>query len=139
REARGAVKDQQRQVLVLPVVAVVARQRLPAVGRVVGGVHVEGDLGRRRDASAQEQVEQEVIEPLDPLQLRGAANQQDVRFALLLAATRVGVWEARQGAPTGQRLFAVGGDLGQDLEQGVLAQGIGVVAVGVAGQNLVDL
>ena len=46
REATAAVVDEQREVLVLPVVAVVARQRLLAVDRVVAGIDVEDDLGR---------------------------------------------------------------------------------------------
>ena len=45
REAAVALVDEQRQVLVLAVVAVVAAERLLAVHRVVGGIDVEDDLG----------------------------------------------------------------------------------------------
>ena len=49
-EAADAVQHEQREVLVLLEVAVVARQRLSAVRRVVAGVDVQDDLGRRRAA-----------------------------------------------------------------------------------------
>jgi hypothetical protein len=39
----------------------------------------------------------------------------------------------------GQAAFLVGGDADQGLEQGIVAEGLGVVAVGLAGENLVDL
>ena len=56
-----------------------------------------------------------------------------------MAPPGVGVLEARQRRAAGQRLLAVGGDVGQDLEQGIAAEFVGVVTVGVAGQQLVDL
>ena len=39
----------------------------------------------------------------------------------------------------GQGLLGVGADVGEDLEEGVVAQVVGVVVVGVAGQDRVDL
>src|SRR5262249_28610046 len=45
---------------------------------------------------------------------------------------------AGQSRAAGQGPVGVGGDVGQHLEEGVTAQGGGVVAVGVAGQQLVD-
>jgi hypothetical protein len=56
-----------------------------------------------------------------------------------LLAAGVSVLEAGQGRAGGQGLLGVGADVGQDLEQGIVAQGLGVVAVGLTGQELVDL
>ena len=53
-------------------------------------------------------------------------------------AARVGILEAGQRRATGQRVVRVGRDVGQDLEQRVVAQCLGIVVVGVAGQDLVD-
>ena len=50
----------------------------------------------------------------------------------------VAVEEAVEGGGGGQRLFGVGGVTEQQLEQGVFAGVLRVVAVGVAGQKLVD-
>ena len=68
---------------------------------IVRGVGVQDDLGRWRDTGTDKQVQQEVVDYLDPLQLGGAANQQDLRLALALAPARVGVLEARHGRATG--------------------------------------
>jgi hypothetical protein len=54
-------------------------------------------------------------------------------------AARVGVGEARQGTARGQGLGGVRADVGEDLEEGVGAQLVGVVVVGVAGEQGVDL
>src|SRR5262249_12154475 len=139
REAAGPVEDQQRQVLVLPVVAVVARQRLLAMHGVVGGVGVQDDLRGGPGAAADEQLDQKGVDHLEALDLGGAADQQHLPLALTLAAAGVGIGKTRQRGGRGQRLVGGGGLLGQDLEQGVLAQRVGVVAIGVAGQDLVDL
>ena len=48
REAAVALVDVQREVLVLPEIAVVAAEGLVAVGRVIGGINVEDDFSRRR-------------------------------------------------------------------------------------------
>ena len=54
-------------------------------------------------------------------------------------AAGVGVLEAGQGRGAGQRLLGIRGDIGQDLEQGVLTEVVRVVEVRVARQNLVNL
>jgi hypothetical protein len=139
-EAGGAVADQQRQVLVLLVVAVIAAQGLAPVRGVVGGVQVQDDLGRRRGPGANEQVHQIVVEDLEPLRLGGAALQQDFGLAGFDGLSAgVGVREACQGRAAGQRRFAVGRQVGQDLKEGVVAQVLGVVAIRVAGEDLIDL
>ena len=122
-------------------VAVVARQRLPAVDRIVAGVDVEHDFGGRRAPRTDKQIAQVVVEDLDPPGLGGTLFQKDgafVRRQLRLAAG-VGVLETRQRGRAGQGPLGVRRDVGQDLEQRVVAQGLGVVAVGIAGQELIDL
>ena len=70
RKAGGAVVDEQRQVLVLPVIAVVAAQSLLPMHGIVAGIGVENDLRGRRAARADKQLHQVIIEDLDPLALR---------------------------------------------------------------------
>ena len=44
--------DMEGEILVLPVVTVIAGQGLSAVNRIVGSIDVEDEFGRRRDARA---------------------------------------------------------------------------------------
>jgi len=111
-----------------------------AVDRIVTGIRVQGDFGRRRAPRADEQLDQVVVEDEEALVAGGLDFQQDRpvlgrEFGLTAG---VGVLEASQGRRAGQRLLGVGGDVGQDLEQGVLAEVLGVIKIRVAGQDLVD-
>ena len=127
---------------VLAVVAVVARQRLPTVDRIVGGIDVEDECRGRRRAGADKQIDQVVVdEPSAAGFGRALDSEQDGRSSRgqLRLAAGVGVLEACQGRAGGQGPLGVGGDVGQDLEEGVVAQVVGVVGVGVAGEELVDL
>src|SRR5439155_590282 len=81
--------------------AVLARQGLVALRRVVGGVHVQEALGRRRDPGAAKQIQQEVMDYADTLPWGGTADQQDLRLPRAWAPPRVGVWEARQRRASG--------------------------------------
>ena len=47
--------------------------------------------------------------------------------------------EAVEGGRGGQGTLVVGGAAGEDADEGVVAGAVGVVAVGVAGEELVDL
>jgi len=70
--------DVQGEVLVLAEVAVVARQRLAAVRRVVGGIDIQDHLDRRLRAGTDEEIDEVVVDDLQPLALGGADFQQDV-------------------------------------------------------------
>ena len=86
-------------------------------------------------------LDQVVVEDADATRLGGPLFQQGGAFLerqLGLAAGE-GVLEARQGGGAGQGLLGVRGHVGQDLKERIVAEGLGVVAVGVAGQDLVDL
>jgi hypothetical protein len=108
--------------------------------RVVTGIDVEDDLRWCGAARADEQLGQVVVEELDAAGLGGADFQQHRTFlpGQFGLAAGVGVLEAGQGGRAGQGVVGVGGDVGQDLEERVVAQVLGVVAVGVTGQDLVD-
>ncbi len=54
-------------------------------------------------------------------------------------ATRVSVVEAIEGGTAGQGLVVVGRDADQSLEQRIVTQRLGVVAIGIASEDLVDV
>jgi hypothetical protein len=139
-EAGVALEGQQRQVLVLAVIAVVGRQRLPAVRGVVGGVDVEDELSGWRGAGADEQINEEVVASAQALDLGAALLQKrGALFARQLRVfARVGVEETVERRGGGQRPVGVGHQPQQDLEESVGAGVLGVVAVGVSGQELID-
>ncbi len=112
----GAGAD-QRQVLVLVVVAVPEGQLLLAVGRVIDGVEVERQVARRRIEGGDELVEEDVAQPLEGRDGDG----------VLEAGQR---WLARQ-------LRVVRGAVGEELEDGVGAEGIVIVLVFVAREDAV--
>jgi hypothetical protein len=94
-----------------------------------------GAVGRVR-----RNIEQVVIEDVQTLDLGVPHLQQDVAFLerYLGIASGVGVGKACQGGPGGQRLLGIGADVGEDLEQGIGAEVIGVVMVGIAGEQGID-
>jgi hypothetical protein len=66
--------------------------------------------------------------------------QQDVAFLQrqLGVASGVGVGKACQRGPGSERLVGVGTDVGENLKEGIDAQVIGVVMVGIAGEQGID-
>ena len=108
------------QVAVLVVVAVKERELLLAVRLVVGGVQVQDDPRRRRGAvPGHEQLEKDVGQPVQ------------------LAATEA-ILPARQRGLRAQIGVALRQASGDHFEDRVGAQPVGVVAVFVAGGDLVD-
>jgi hypothetical protein len=107
---------------------------------VVAGIQVEDDLSRCRPTGTDEEIDQVLVEDLDAADLGGADFQQDgtLRAGQLGLAAGVGVLEARQGRAAGQGVRQVRSDVAEDLEQRVGAELLGIVAVRVAGQALVD-
>ena len=93
---------------------------------------------RRR---ADKQIDQKIVEDFDPPRLGRPLFEEGGAFLgrPFSLPTRIGVLETRQGGGAGQRLLGVRGHVGQDLKEGIVAQGLGVVAVGVTGQELIDL
>jgi len=111
------------------------------VGRVVGGIDVEDKLRRCLPTGADEEVHQVAVEDLQALGLGGPHFEQHGAFfgGEFGVAAREGVGEARQGTARGEGLGGIRTDVGEDLEEGVDAQLVGVVVVGVAGEQGVDL
>ncbi|HKI31791.1 MAG TPA: hypothetical protein VKA46_07975 [Gemmataceae bacterium] len=109
--------DDQGQVLVLVVVAVPEGQLLLAVGRVIDGVQVERQMARWGVKGGDELVEEHVPQPLEGLD-----------------GDRI--LEAGQRRLTGQ-VIVLGGAVGDELEDGVGAEGIVVVLVLVPGEDAV--
>ena len=91
---------------------------LHPVGRVVHGVEIEGQLAGRRLEGGDELVEEDVAQPLE-------GSDGD------------GVLEAGQGRLAGQ-VVILGGAVGEELEDGVGAEGVVVVLILVTGQDAVD-
>src|SRR5262249_17982266 len=100
------------------VVAVPEGQLLVAVGRGIDGIQVRGRARRRGVEGGDELVEEDGPQALEGLDVDG-------------------VLEARQGGLAGQ-VVAVGGAVGEQLEDGVGAQGVVVVLVFVVGEDAVD-
>ena len=108
----------KRQILVLLVEAVEQGQLLRPVGRVVHGVEVEGQRQGRLRERGDELVDEHVAQ---------AEQGGDVDLVL----------EAGQGRLTGQ-VGVVGRAVGDELEDGIGAQGVVVVLVFVAGEDAED-
>ena len=109
--------------------------------RIVGGIDVQDDFGGRHATRTDEEPEQVTIEQLDAFALGMADFEPDGAFferEFRLAAGE-GILKACQTRAAGERPLGVGGDIREDLEEGIGAHGIGIVAVGVAGLKLVDL
>jgi hypothetical protein len=110
--------DNERQILVLLVVAVEEDQLLTAVRGVIHGIEVEEQVARRRGERGEELVDQGVAQ---------AFQRGDVD----------GVLKARQGGLAGQ--VGVGGQAaGNEFEDGFGAQGVVVVLIFVAGEDAVE-
>jgi hypothetical protein len=118
---RLAIEDQQRMVHVLPKVAVVGAPVLLAMGRIVGAIEVEHDPPRDSRPLALVQVD------------RSQRLGQPVAVP-----GRQRVLEAREGWLAGQVGVALGQPPAHQLQQRIVAQGVGVVLVFIAGGDLVD-
>ena len=140
REARIAIVDEQGQVLMLAVVAVIAAECLMAMHRIIAGIDIQDDLLGPPATRADKQVDQVVVEDLDAAGLGGTDLPQDRTFwqGQFGLSSGVGVLEACQGRAAGQGVVGIGADVGEDLEEGVVAELLGVIAVGVAGEDLID-
>jgi hypothetical protein len=90
-----------------------------AVGGVIHGVQVEGQMARRCVEGGNELVEEHVTQPLQGLD-------------------RDGILEAGQGRLAGQ-VIVFGRAVGHELEDRIGAEGVVVVLVLVAGQDAVDV
>jgi hypothetical protein len=131
----------QRQVLVLLEIAVVTTEGLMAVDGVVGGIDVEDDLGGSRRARTDKEINEVVIEDLQALELCLTNLQQDgaIQEWHVGLPAGVGVEEACQGASGSQGSVGVGALVGEDLEERVVSEVVGIVVVGVSGEQGVDL
>ena len=105
-------------------VTVKGREDLLTVGRIVAGVEINDDFGRRCGAGADEPIDQEVVEDLDASGLGGALfEQRGAVFGFQLGiAAGVSVLVTVQGGATGERSVVVGRDVGDGLEQGIVAE-----------------
>lgn len=118
--ARVGLEHQQGQVTMVAVMVVVEGQRLLAVGGVVGMVHVQRDAARG------------VFIPGDELLDQGAGQAVDV-------AAPQRAFQAGVGGAAGQRRVGIQRRPSRrQFEQRVMAQGVGIVAVFVAGGHLKD-
>lgn len=77
-EQEFAAEDVERQVAVVAVETVEEAALLLAVHRIIGGVEVEDDLGRRRRVAVQEVLDQQA---LDAVALQTAATRTRARMA----------------------------------------------------------
>src|SRR5262249_54856440 len=132
------VEREVSKTLVLSVIDMEAAEDLVSVRGVIPTIQIEDDVGRRTPARAEKQVHQVVVAELQALRQRlvdlcrdGACFEGQVGLA-----TREGLLEARQGGATGQRLRVVGGQVGEDLEEGIRAELLGIVTVFVASEDL---
>ncbi len=126
----------QREVAVAVVIAVEETPLLPAVQRVVGRVHIQDDLLRRRGVAVQEQLHQQRVEPL--------RVGHDALVAVLRGLLGGAQLEPVEGARAGQRMAPVvvaevlipqrqpEQALGQQALQGMLAAA-GVAVIDEAG------
>ena len=89
----------QREVAVAVVIAVEETPLLPAVQRVVGRVHIQDDLLRRRGVAVQEQLHQQRVEPL--------RVGHDALVAVLRGLLGGAQLEPVEGARAGQRMAPV--------------------------------
>ena len=119
----GRLADDQGVVLILPVVTMKERQLLVSVGGIVGGVEVEGEGGGKLTAVM-------LLEPLD------AGGDVEVD-ELLEDRGRGQVLEAAERGLAGQGVI-FGQTVGEELEDRIVAEGVVIVAVFVAGQDAED-
>ncbi len=121
QQASGvALEDQHGVIHVLAVSAVEEAELLLAVGGIVGGIEIEQDLAALADLVAAEADE--------------LLAQQVVRAHQIAGGRRVlPAAERGLGAERVAQFL-----IGDDLQQGIVAQTIGVVGVFVSGDDLID-
>jgi len=114
---------------------------LVTVNRIVAGIGIDNDLRRRAAAGTDKQLYQVIVEQADATGLGGAHFQQRRAFLprQLGVAAGIGVLEAGQRRTAGQGVVRLRRHVRQDLEQRIHPQPLGVVAVRIAGEDLVDL
>ena len=141
RKSGRPVKDEQREILVLIEVAVKETQDLLAMRRIIGRIQIEDDMRRRRPPRAQEQLRQIVVEDAQPLAEGSVDLPQHRPFCQrqLGLPPRIGMVKAIQGRAARQGPVVVRRHADQSLEQGIVAQHLGVVAIGIAGEDLIDI
>jgi hypothetical protein len=121
QQASGvALEDQHRMIHVLAVSAVEEAELLLAVGRIVGGIEIEQDLAPLADLLAAEADE---LLPQGIVQAHQIVGRRRVLPAAEsgLGSERVSQWL-----------------IGDDLQEGIVAQPVGVVGVFVSGDDLVE-
>ena len=116
-----AIEDQQRMVHVLPIVGMVGRPFLRAIGRIVRPIPVQHDALGHPVALSFTEIE---LHQCDRQAITGAAVH--------------GIVEAREGGLTGPGRPRMRQAATDELEQRVMAQGVGVVLIFVATRNLED-
>jgi hypothetical protein len=137
-----AAEDVQGQVAELLVVAVEETALLVAVQRVIGGIQVEDDLGRRGGVRLQEQIYEQALDSL------GAGD--DLVVAAVGGGLGWGQLQADVGALAGQGFPLVpgaqavqAGGIGladEGRQQGIETQGVVIIEVFVAqGESVVPL
>ena len=100
------------------VVAVPEGQLLVTVGGVNDGVQVDGQMMRRLVEGGDELVNEDITDILEGL-------------------NGDGILEARQGGLAGQ-VIVVGGTIGEEFEDGVMAESVMVILVLVVGEDAVN-
>ena len=115
-----ALEDQHGMIHVLAVGPVEEAELLLAVGGIVGGVEIEQDLATLADLLPAE-ADELLAEPVVP------AHQIASRGSVLPTA------EGGLGAERDTEFL-----IGDDLQQGIVAQTIGVIGVFISGDDLID-
>ena len=115
------IEDQQGVVHVLPIEGMIGGPFLGTIGRVIGAIEVQENPLRHAVTLAFTQIE------LDEGDGQAVAG-----------ATRHGIVEAGEGGLAGEGGAALGQAATDELEQGVMAQGIGVVLILIATGDLED-
>jgi len=117
---REPLEQEQRQVAVAAVVVVVEGKLLLAVGAILGVIHVQQDHRRRFGITGDEGVD------------------EGLRQAVDVPACQA-VLQPRKGRPGGERVVRIQRrTLGRQLEDRIMPQVVGVIAVGVAAGGLKD-
>src|SRR5256885_1250395 len=115
-----AFEDQHGMIHVLAVGSVEEAELLLAVGRIVGGIEIEQDLAALQDLLAAE-ADELLAQPVVP------AHQIASRRDILPTA------EGGLGAERNPEFL-----IGDELQQGIVAQTIGVIGIFVSGHDLID-
>ena len=117
----GAFENKQWEIAIAPVVMVIEREFLLAMGRVIGVIKVEHNGGGGRGVTGDKVVDERLREPVDIFaQCHTVLEPGEGR----------GACQVLRGFP--------GGPLHAELKQGVVPEAIRIIAVGIPGGNLVD-